>query len=165
MDGLLERLLIPLDESRRQAIRQRWQTYLRDDAGGSAELDVLADALQDFPEAYPPDWWLDPALSRWWLCLRVDWKAADELEWQIQAIAYTLGVGQPLFISQLVDQPGVSVPDILSEAATWLRRRGYELLQVETGGDEYLAVPVRPDLLAEVLRVAHFLSLSIHLIE
>ena len=38
--------------------------------------------------------------------------------------------------------------DVLSEASGWLRARGYELLYLETGGGDYLAVPVGCGLLA-----------------
>ena len=54
--------------------------------------------------------------------------------------------------------------DVLSEASEWLRARGYELLLLETGGDEYLAVPVRLDLLERVRSVALRLDISTYLL-
>ncbi|TSA85683.1 hypothetical protein FNU79_09540 [Deinococcus detaillensis] len=164
MDELLERLLTPLAEPHCQAVRQRWQRRSPEDAEYSSELDSLAAALQDYPEVYPPEWWLNPVLSRWWLCLRVDWKAVDEVEWQVQAISHTLGLREPPFVSQVAHQSGVCVPMVLIAAAAWLRLRGYELLEIDTGGDEYLAFPVRLSLLREAFQATHTLSLCTHLI-
>lgn len=54
--------------------------------------------------------------------------------------------------------------DVLEDGSAWLRRQGYELLHIGTGGDEYLAVPVRLDLLAEARTAAEQLKISTFLI-
>ena len=80
------------------------------------ELYALNEALRDSPDEYPPDWWPDPARCRWWLGLHVDWKAYDEVAWQIRAISHSLGL-----------EPGFES----SEAARW---HGYfEYLQNPNG--------------------------------
>jgi len=49
--------------------------------------------------------------------------------------------------------------DVLSDSADWLIQRGYDLMFLDTGGDEYLAVPVRLDLLEQARAVAERLGL------
>jgi hypothetical protein len=45
-----------------------------------------------------------------------------------------------------------------------LRERGYELLHLKTGGDEYLAVAIRLDLLTQAQAVAERLKISTYLV-
>ena len=54
--------------------------------------------------------------------------------------------------------------DVLGEASEWLQERGYELLYLDTGGDEYLAFPVRLDLLARAQAVLERLNISTYLV-
>ena len=107
MNDLLELILAPLAGPHRRAVRQRWQERWSEEKDDVDPLDIFAGALQDVPETYAPEWWLSPALSGWWLCLRVDWKAADEVAWQVQAIARTLNLPAPLFVRSVDHQPGV----------------------------------------------------------
>lgn len=216
MDELLELILTPLGGGLADQVRQRFEATRADPDVG--ELHALQDALQDFPDESPPEWWLDPARCRWWLCLHVDWKAYDEVAWQVQAIARTLGLettfesveaeewdayfdqldlakasatqtatGVSLLgrLTQGLDNlrsgmkpgstsepllPAPTAPsdtptmDVLGEASGWLRDRGYELLCLSTGGDEYLAVPIRLDLLARAQAAAEHVSVSAYLI-
>ena len=124
MDALLDLVLAPLEAEQPAlclAVRPRLaQTRLDPDLD---ELGALKEALQDFPDEYPPGWWLDPAHCRWWLCLHVDWKASDEVEWQVQAIARTLGLPGE-FGSAAAGRPGARVAEVLTEASGWLRVRG-----------------------------------------
>lgn len=174
MDGLLNLILAPLDRRLADQVRQRFEVTRHDP--DTDDLHALQDALQDFPDETAPDWWLDPARCRWWLCLHVDWKAYDEVEWQVQAIARTLHL-DGLFSSREVltlglqfDHPEVltTTPsdtptmDVLGEASEWLHPQGYELLYLGTGGDEYLAVPVRLGLLAQA--AAERLNISAYLV-
>ena len=53
---------------------------------------------------------------------------------------------------------------MLIEAAVWLRRQHYELLLIDTGGDDYLAFPTGLEQLREAFRVTHSLSLTARLI-
>ena len=52
--------------------------------------------------------------------------------------------------------------DVLGDASEWLRERGYELLYLDTGGDEYLAAPVRFGLLAQA--AAERVNISTYLV-
>lgn len=220
MDELLDLILAPLSGGLADQVRQRFEVTRTDPDVG--EPHALQDALQDFPDEFPPEWWLDPARCRWWLALHVDWKAYDEVAWQVQAIARTLGLevdfeskeavewdgyfdhvrnlgrtkpsaaqgaapgtsllkrlgaglvgigrairkvsrGEPLPPAR---QPPSDTPtmDVLGEASEWLRVQGYELLYLDTGGDEYLAFPVRLDLLARAQAALERLNISTYLV-
>ncbi|WP_293914150.1 hypothetical protein [Deinococcus sp.] len=58
-------------------------------------------------------------------------------------------------------QPPSDTPtlDVLGEASEWLRAQGYNLLHLDTGGDEYLAVPIRRDLLTQAQAAAGRLNI------
>ena len=176
MDELLDLILAPLSGGLADQVRQRFEVTRTDPDVG--EPHALQDALQDFPDEFPPEWWLDPARCRWWSALHVDWKAYDEVAWQVQAIARTLGLDD-LFSSQevslldlqfdhpeLLTTPPSDTPtmDVLGEASEWLQERGYELLYLDTGGDEYLAFPVRLDLLARAQAALERLNVSTYLV-
>ncbi|MGY2893490.1 DUF6630 family protein [Deinococcus sp. UYEF24] len=220
MNELLELILTPLEAGLSGQVRQRVEGGKDDPEAEDDGFYVFREALQDFPDKGPPEWWLDPAQCRWWLCLHVDWKAYDEVAWQVQAICRTLGL-KTGFVSEaeaqwdsyfekldrlrsrpadsgsvsqvsLTDRmkaalgkigkvarqisPGElmkqvrppssnsSTPDVLEDASEWFRRQGYELLYLDTGGDEYLAVPVRLDLLAQARAVAERLNIPTSLV-
>ena len=160
MDTLLNIILTPLEAERAglcQSVRRRFaETRLDLDHD---ELYALKEALQDCPDEYPPGWWLDPAQCEWWLCLHVDWKAWDEVEWQVQAIARTLELESGGFVSQVAVSPTALMLDVLAEASAWVRLRGYELLYLDTKSDEYLAVPVRQAVLNAATDVARRLNI------
>lgn len=164
MHDLLDLLLTPLRASQEvlcRHVRQRYQDAAQD--LDSDEVTALREALQDPPaDDYPPGWWLDPHLSRWWLCLHVDWKASDEVHWQAQAIARTLG----LDVDAVGPPPAPDTPmlDALAEASSRLHALGYALLYLDTDSDEYLAVPVRHDLLRQARDTAERLNLPTFLI-
>ena len=226
MNELLDLILAPLGGGLADQVRQRFEVTRADPDLGehpdTDELHALQGALQDFPDEYPPEWWLDPARCCFWLSLHVDWKAYDEVEWKVQAIARTLGLEVDFESAEAVEwdgyfdhvrtlgraklsavqgaapgtlllkrlgtglvgigrairkvswgeplpparQPPSDTPtmDVLGEASGWLRERGYELLYLDTGGDEYLAVPVRLDLLAQAQAAAERLDISTYLV-
>ncbi|WP_424949453.1 DUF6630 family protein [Deinococcus sp.] len=157
---MLDIILAPLEAEQPglcQSVRQRFaETRLDLD---SDELYALKEALQDAPGEYPPGWWLDPAQSRWWLCLHVDWKAWDEVEWQVQAMARTLKLEGGGFVSRVAAGPAPLMLDVLAEASAWLRLLGHGLLYLDTEGDEYLAVPVRQELLDAAADIARRLNI------
>ncbi len=207
MDELLDLILAPLDRGLADQVRQRFEVTRAD-----PDLDnlwALDEALQDWPDEGPPDWWL---------ALHVDWKAYGNVAWQVQAIAHTLGLEvnfesketmewdryfdqldltkaaetQALATPSLLEklrqylenfrrgirpvstpeplplarQPPSNTPtmDVLGEASEWLQERGYDLLYLDTGGDEYLAVPIRLDLLAQAQAATERLDISTYLV-
>ncbi|WP_407538718.1 hypothetical protein Q0M94_11090 [Deinococcus radiomollis] len=220
MNELLELILTPLEAGLSGQLRQRVEGDQDDLKAEDDNLYVFGEALQDFPDRDSPEWWLDPAQCRWWLCLHVDWKAYSEVAWQVQAICRTLGLetgfvseaeaqwdsyfeeldrlrsrhadsgsvsqvsltdrlkaalgklgkaARQISLGELMKQvqppsPNFLTPDVLGDASEWLRRQGYELLYLDTGGDEHLAVPVRLDLLVQARAVAERLSIPTHLV-
>ncbi|WP_425147350.1 DUF6630 family protein [Deinococcus sp.] len=158
MDELLALILEPLDAERMAEIAGRVRRG-RQEALEGEELDALRAALQDAPDEYADGWWLDPARSRFWLCLCVDWKASDEVEWQVQGMARTLGLPGG-FRSVAMSQPGSQTPDVLREAATWMQGGGFDLLGLETGSDAYMALPIRLDSLERARQEAERLGLD-----
>jgi AcrR family transcriptional regulator len=210
VEELLDLILAPLDRGLADQVRQRFEATRHDP--DADELHALSEALRDYPDEYPPNWWLDPARSRWWLGLHVDWKAYDEVAWQVQATAHTLGLEtgfesaaavqwdeyfedlngrknlaarQKIPNSSLVERirqtwrrvaegellrPALKPPsetptmDVLGETSGWLRAQGYELLYLNSGGDEYLAVPIRQDLLAQAQKLAADLNIPNYLL-
>ncbi len=102
MEALLELILAPLEPGMAAQVRLCYGATRHDPDAN--ELYALNEALRDSPDEYPPDWWPDPARCRWWLGLHVDWKAYDEVAWQIRAISHSLGL-----------EPGFES----SEAARW----------------------------------------------
>ena len=211
---MLDLILTPLEEELSGQVRQCLAHSQADPEAEDNEFHVFREALQGVPDKGPPEWWLDPAQCRWWLCLHVDWKGYDEVAWQVQAICRTLGletgfvseaqaqwdsyfnepdrlrsrhpdsssvsyvslpdrlnvaldkIGKAVRRPSPVTPPKPSPPsdtptrDVLEEGSGWLRQQGYELLYFGTGGDEYLAVPVRFGMLAMARTVAERLNIS-----
>ncbi|MFC0126377.1 DUF6630 family protein [Ralstonia solanacearum] len=87
-------------------------------------------ALYDSDEALP-----------WTLSVFVDWKAHEEIEWQAADILETLGIGARWKWTREAAQRSVAVG--LLDFDDWLRPHGYQLLFLDTGGDDYFAFPIR----------------------
>ncbi|WP_439889799.1 DUF6630 family protein [Ralstonia sp. 25C] len=83
------------------------------------------------------------------LTVWVDWKASDEIEWQVEKLLDTLGIDARW--EWAVAEPERTVALGLLDFGAWLRPHGYELLHVDTGGDDYFALPIRTDLLDDAL--------------
>lgn len=86
----------------------------------------------------------------WCLCISVDWRASDEIEWQANLMLDTLNIAERWTWSREGD-----VPAGLLKLGAWLANRGYALLCLDTGGDAYSAFAVRQNDLSEVLALAH----------
>ena len=164
MNDLLHLLTEPLQEGLQTQILERFRALQLE---SEDPLDRLRDTVQDFPELedYSKAWWLEPALCGWWLCLYVDWKASDEVQWQIQAIARTLALpGRYVWNSQGLALEQAQVPDALEHASHWLRWREHVLLLLETGGDECMALVIHHDRLERVRILLEQVGISSNLI-
>jgi hypothetical protein len=145
---------VPLETDRAalcQRIRQRFEETRHDPVEDWDDLHALSSALRDYPDVYPPGWWMDDSWCRWWLFITVDWKASQEVEWQCQAIARSLRLGNN-YVCTVPIRPA-EVIEVLTDAAAWFRQQGFELLCLNSGGDEYLAVPLRLDTLSRAIGV------------
>ncbi|MDW5441890.1 hypothetical protein [Polaromonas sp. SM01] len=80
----------------------------------------------------------------------IDWKASDEIAWQIAELAPRIGLpwekGSSLF-------DGDSTDDVLMAIGDWLGERGFFLLVFQTGGDDCLFTVV-PGSSTELLALA-----------
>ncbi|WP_104013453.1 DUF6630 family protein [Burkholderia anthinoferrum] len=138
---LVELIVKPLDT----VTRHRLVAYVLDAEPGedtSSILDWVLTRDMSAPET------LDP--SNWCLCISVDWRASDQIEWQANQMLDTLGIAE----RWTWDGEG-DVPAGLLVLGAWLADKGYALLHLDTGHDAYTAFAVSQDDLAEALALAH----------
>jgi hypothetical protein len=84
-----------------------------------------------------------------WLVIQVDWKAHEEIEWQVAEVASSFGV--PERWSWTTPLETRTVPAGLCAVASWATALGYELVQLDLGHDAYYALMVK----GEDAEVAH----------
>ena len=76
-----------------------------------------------------------------WLVVQVDWKAHEEIEWQVAEVASSFGV--PDRWSWTTPPETRTVPAGLCAAASWAASLGYELVHLDLGHDAYYALMVK----------------------
>ncbi|WP_064014182.1 DUF6630 family protein [Deinococcus puniceus] len=123
--ALLDLLLAPLPAEEGWQVRrgfvQALETLLLD--SGSPPYDpkqlrwARADALMAALTAHAED----QDIPAWWLVMQVDWKAADEVEWQAQLMCRTHGL-PGVFV--WTPNPSDGVPEALAAFAAWLEPQG-----------------------------------------
>lgn len=86
-----------------------------------------------------------------WLLLQVDWKAADEVEWQANELLLAAGIDDTW---ELDDEEEASVPQALLAFSSWVERHGMRLLHLDLGHDAYYALLMRQEKVDETLRAA-----------
>ncbi|MFB9995242.1 hypothetical protein ACFFLM_25165 [Deinococcus oregonensis] len=86
----------------------------------------------------------------WWLVLQVDWKAADEVEWQAQLLCRTHGLPASFVWTP---RPGDGVPEALATFAAWLEPHGFSYRPWLRDEDAYAGFVV-PHALAEAFELA-----------
>jgi hypothetical protein len=89
--------------------------------------------------------------------LSVDWRAADEVAWQANALLQAFGVTAPWELA--VAEPA-TVPRALLALSAWAGQHGLSLLHI--GGDGYAAFLVRNADLPAVLDLAAQAGLTLH---
>lgn len=142
---LLRLLISPLSPSLQEAIWDRYEESKSEDRDD--EMQLLSELLRETPddcENLPETWWLEPRCSRWWLCIALDWKDSGEISWQVEAVARTLHLSKR-FDWKAKENQSSEVATGLSAAGHYFDHLGYRLLNVQTGGDDYLCVPVLAD--------------------
>lgn len=127
------------------ATRDRLANYVRDAEPGEDASSILYRALtRDVAELEI----IKP--SDWCLCICVDWAATNDVEWQANQLLDTLGIAD-----RWVSSGGeLTVLGAFLELDTWLAPKGYALLRLDTGNDEYVAFAIGRDDLDEALRLA-----------
>ena len=76
-----------------------------------------------------------------WLVIQVDWKAHEEIEWQVAEIASSFGI--PERCNWTAPLETRTVPAGLCAVASWAAALGYELVHLDLGHDAYYALMVR----------------------
>lgn len=74
--------------------------------------------------------------------IQCDWKASEELEWQVAGIASSFGITER-WTWGAGDAMSRTVPGGLCDAAHWAAARGFEMLHIDLGSDTYFAIMVR----------------------
>ena len=120
-------------------------------AGRESPTDCLAWGLLDMQQ--------DDAKADWALVIYTDWKAVEEVAWQADAVLMTLGIAERWAIPAA--EQDHTVPHLLLSFSAWLRPHGYQLLYVDTGGDNYYALPIRSDAVDEAMQLADAARLDI----
>lgn len=72
----------------------------------------------------------------------IDWKASDQIDWQISEIASRIGLQWDAKVLVLDTR---STDEVLILLGDWLRERGFTLIQFQTAGDDYLFTVVPGD--------------------
>lgn len=80
-----------------------------------------------------------------WFVIQCDWKASEEVEWQIAEVASSFGISERWRWGEGVDEQDRTVPAGLCEVANWAAPLGLEMLHVDIGSDTYYAILIRQD--------------------
>ena len=115
----------------RGVARAAWQARAAQDAAAGA-FDAV-DAYQVLEEVAAGE---DGQRPGQWLLIHLDWKATDEIGWQVADILAQRAVA-PTWSG--IEAEFGTVPAALMDLAQWLRQRGLALLDIETDADAFCA--------------------------
>ena len=76
-----------------------------------------------------------------WVFIQLDWKAREEIVWQVSEILATFGISERW--EHDCEAEFQSVPEALLALSEWLSERALALLHFETNSDSYCSVIVR----------------------
>jgi hypothetical protein len=79
-----------------------------------------------------------------WFVIQCDWKASEEVEWQVSAVATGFGIPEP-WSWGVGDEKARTVPGGLCEVAKWAAPLGFEMLHIDVGSDTYFAILIKRD--------------------
>ncbi|MEV4782041.1 DUF6630 family protein [Burkholderia sp. LMU1-1-1.1] len=82
-----------------------------------------------------------------WLMIQVDWKASEEIDWQVNEMLETRGIDD----QWEWDSGGRTVMDGLKVLSDWLPRHALSLLSVDFGQDAYHMLIVDNEIAARVI--------------
>lgn len=115
---------------------------------GSTPSDALSDGLLGESGQKPGQW----------LVIQMDWKAHEELEWQVEELLHTFKIQEKW---HWPDKKNRTVATGLLDFSSWLATRGHSLLHLDLGHDAYYAFMVETGKIPEVLEVGHSAGLKI----
>lgn len=95
------------------------------------------------------------------LVIGVDWKAYDEVEWQVDALLAGRGIDQRWAWDLPEDPHGRTVMNALKALERWLRPRALTLLHIDSGGDDYHCLIIEPDLVEQAVALGTEASMAV----
>jgi len=102
------------------------------------------DEYEDSAEAFEEGLLGDKGQRRGqWLVIQCDWKASEEVEWQVSEVAASFGLADRWSWGAITSTESRTVPMGLCNAARWASPLGFEMLHLDLGGDAYYSVMVR----------------------
>ena len=94
-----------------------------------------------------------------WLVIQIDWKAHEEIEWQVAEVASSFGV--PERWNWTTPPETRTVPVGLCAVASWAASLGYELVHLDLGHDAYYALMVKAEDAENAHRAAMVAGLNV----
>lgn len=85
------------------------------------------------------------------LVIGVDWKAYDEIDWQVDLLLVTRGIAERWEWQMPDDESKWTVMTALKALQHWLQQRGLTLLHIDSGGDDYHCLIIEPGLVAQAV--------------
>lgn len=137
-----------------RAARAAWQDRAaQEEAEGSL---AAVDSYQVLEEVMAGE---QGQLPGQWLLIDIDWKAPEEIGWQVADILAQRKV-QPTWDG--AEQEFACAPAAFAALAQWLAQRGLALLQIETQADAYCAFIVGQDQVARARQLAQAARLTLY---
>jgi hypothetical protein len=94
-----------------------------------------------------------------WLVIQVDWKAHEEIEWQVAEVATCFSIPERWNWTTPLETR--TVPAGLCAVASWAAALGYELLHLDLGHDAYYALIVKGEDAEDAHQAAMAAGLSV----
>lgn len=95
-----------------------------------------------------------------WVFIQVDWKADDEIAWQLSEILSLYGVEDKWTYANTSQYS--DVPKVLQNLSEWLDSRGLSLVHLETEGDWHCCFIVKSPELITIKELASIAGLQIY---
>lgn len=92
-----------------------------------------------------------------WMMIQVDWKASDEIDWQVNEMLATRGIDD----QWEWDSDGKTVMQGLKVLSDWLARHALSLLSVDFGHDAYYMLIVDEDVAGQAIELGRRAGLDV----
>lgn len=138
----------------RRVARAVWRARAAEDTAAGAFAQV--DAYQVLEEVMAGE---DGQRPGQWLVIHLDWKATEEIGWQVADILAQRNV-PPTWDG--VDQEFDTVAAAFADLAPWLQQRGLALLDIETDADAFCAFIVDRAQIARARQLAQATRLTLY---
>ena len=95
-----------------------------------------------------------------WMFIQIDWKACDEIAWQVTEIISLYGIEDEWTLTNSTQYSDAL--KALKNLSEWLQNKGFTLIHLETGGDWYCSFIIKASNLAAVKELAKAAELKIY---